>query len=958
MPKKKKKKKSAAAAAAAADRPVVGPDYAQLLRGSLFGRDVALLLCGESHEDAVDVTRPGGKFMPNEGWVRTEVPDLAAEMYGRTFGSDGGASIDDRDDDDDDEAVSVKHRVLKRQSKPVAMGKAREWASEQVKDDLLYSVEMGEEIALLWCPASKGDAKGRAYLVSLRFAIEDDVDDGEEEDDEEDDDGKGRGGGKAAKNGGGGKPANKKRRGSSSGSNTHRKKSSSSAVPEVTDLVSAMEGALRSFRSGVKLSDAAKACAASSSSSSAGAACLFEWTDLDPEARALSHRRLIGEDSVPTDEYDALIRKRKAARRKAEGLWTWDDWFTDLKSKCSVPSNASAASSQSQSQVRSGENGGENPPSIHMVLEASIPPWEVELHRPSEEEEGDDGAAAAAALRPTRAAECIRCLSEDSEGSEADLHDPASDGIGSFIDYMYRRFMDEQLQRGGDGAKGKENGNGNIGVRQWLHCVDSRDLGCEHACVASSLHERWLGLLRPEERAALLGEASPSSSDGNGGGAVRAHWKGGRCFPEFCANPEDARLEELRKRGVLKDDDDDPPPKDDGPPRRDDESDFPVTFPSFELFFGQNTDVLYYDPHVKVAYAHFLARCVKSPENWETFFASLFFGGTVVEALSALDLRPNRRPYLHIRSPILKDWNPKTGEYEWSRRNDDEMDVTSPFLPVGCHLKAAGSDPPRTWSSQIYADLSSSGDSGGGGGGGGKGGGPGPSPAEVALSAREWALEEIRRHSLDPKGTDDEHGGGEWFLAYLRAVHRDVYDDIDRSDPSELLRKKYMPGESDGRPRKHRIGDITIPSCVEALETYAERFGGEEEEEECAETDGGAAASSSPPTTLEEWIERDKRASDPSPEVMAKILIDIWMSKLVDFSTALKIAQVVGKEEEGGKVVVVCYMGSLHTRAMAEFYCDRLGFKKKTFVGSLNWDEDQARILQFPSAFCDPAKLF
>uniref|UniRef100_A0A7S4I9B9 Uncharacterized protein n=1 Tax=Odontella aurita TaxID=265563 RepID=A0A7S4I9B9_9STRA len=224
MPKKKKKKKSAAAAAAAADRPVVGPDYAQLLRGSLFGRDVALLLCGESHEDAVDVTRPGGKFMPNEGWVRTEVPDLAAEMYGRTFGSDGGASIDDRDDDDDDEAVSVKHRVLKRQSKPVAMGKAREWASEQVKDDLLYSVEMGEEIALLWCPASKGDAKGRAYLVSLRFAIEDDVDDGEEEDDEEDDDGKGRGGGKAAKNGGGGKPANKKRRGSSSGSNTHRKK--------------------------------------------------------------------------------------------------------------------------------------------------------------------------------------------------------------------------------------------------------------------------------------------------------------------------------------------------------------------------------------------------------------------------------------------------------------------------------------------------------------------------------------------------------------------------------------------------------------------------------------------------------------------------------------------------------------------------------------------------------------
>ena len=36
------------------------------------------------------------------------------------------------------------------------------------------------------------------------------------------------------------------------------------------------------------------------------------------------------------------------------------------------------------------------------------------------------------------------------------------------------------------------------------------------------------------------------------------------------------------------------------------------SFPSFETFFGEGTDVLYYSPQVKFLYAPFLSTCVKS----------------------------------------------------------------------------------------------------------------------------------------------------------------------------------------------------------------------------------------------------------------------------------------------------------------------------------------------------------
>lgn len=437
-----------------------------------------------------------------------------------------------------------------------------------------------------------------------------------------------------------------------------------------------------------------------------------------------------------------------------------------------------------------------------------------------------------------------------------------------------------------------------------VHCVDSRDLGCEHACVAESLHRDWMDLLQPEEKDKLLESSN------------HAHHKDNRWLPDWEHNPEEAELDRLRNDGVLKEEEDDDEEEDLATRSSSVHVDL-ITYPSFEGFFGQNTDILYYAPHCKVAYGPFLGHCATSLEVFREFFTRMFLGGTVDSALSVLDLSKNKRSYLHVRSPIMKAWNIDTGEYEWHKRNDEEHDLTFPIFPINIFLKAKNSDPPRTWSSQLFHSLQEDGES---------------DLGNLANSAREWILNDCERQCFDPKHADDEIGGGEWFLAYLREVHRDIYDDIDHTDATALLHKSSVVGEIS--MKKHKVGDITIPSCKEGFDKIVEEL----------------------PRLSSAGI-GGKPVLGRSTEVMAKIMIDIFMSKLVDFSTALKIAQVIAKERSD-KVCIVVYMGSVHTRAISDFYCGALGFKKKTFLGKQNWPEQEARIIHLPSELWNLQQLF
>ena len=93
-------------------------------------------------------------------------------------------------------------------------------------------------------------------------------------------------------------------------------------------------------------------------------------------------------------EYDAIIERRKLARER-QNIFTWDAWL-DRARACTLGGGAGR-----------GEGGGLD---MHVILEAPIVPWEVELKQPPADED----------LVVPAAAECVRCLSEDSLESSVD----------------------------------------------------------------------------------------------------------------------------------------------------------------------------------------------------------------------------------------------------------------------------------------------------------------------------------------------------------------------------------------------------------------------------------------------------------------------------------------------------------------------------------------------------------
>ena len=218
---------------------------------------------------------------------------------------------------------------------------------------------------------------------------------------------------------------------------------------------------------------------------------------------------------------------------------------------------------------------------------------------------------------------------------------------------------------------------------------------------------------------------------------------------------------------------------------------------------------------------------------------------------------------------------------------------------VGSALDTVGA---RTWSSSLFEKVRKR-------------------APRLAATVKEWTLLKSQHHAADPKGHDDPEAGGEWFAAWLRAAHRDIYRDIDTSDCSELLRIKWARSLTRPKDKKYKLGDITVPSCAAGFADILATW---------PSSEGGG---------LEGNVARDRA------EVQAKILIDIYMTQLVDFSCILKVLQLVsawqgepseccsssgpaaaaggvgGEGADAKPVVVVCYLGAMHTRALEEFFC-------------------------------------
>ncbi|CAJ1959736.1 unnamed protein product [Cylindrotheca closterium] len=785
------------------DVTIVGPDYIQILHGSLTDpqqqqqQEIALILCGESHEDAIDVTRRGGKFSGKEGWIDQSRDSIfAPTKYANS---------------------NLRCRLLGAPKKGLPLQKAKEWAKNRVEEsDDGYFVTL----VLLWVPDEGGGgrvSKGKSYILEL--ATQEEIGADQEKGSGEGDDESTEGEDELWIN-----------------PNEETEESVSLLPSQVRDWVLGGHVAMQSF----------------------------EWGDLDAQAFALNQRRLTDEE-ISTEELDTIIRQRQQKLKDADKIWTWDDWFAHLQSQ-----------------------GNENDDmDVHLILEASVPPWELDLHRPSPEEKDN--------IQMGPAADCIRKVDPDEDPDEEDDWDPSSDGIGSFLDHVYRRFMVEQLSTQANNMDRPET--------KWLHCVDVRDLGCEAASSTDSVHKKWKDLLHEEERAYLATpdqnkeksflELEPSST--------KDYIK---FVPEPRMNPETKFVENLRKKGKLQNLAALVEEEHDEDEKEKEHQEF--SYPSIEGFLGQNSDFLYYSKHVKVCYSPFMVKCVQSLENWDNFFTTLFFGGSIPEALSLLKLEGNTE-YMYVRSQVQDLGN---GEYGY--RPDGEEYISYPFFPSFFYLCAKGTSSPTTWISnlfnRVYDDASS------------------PNSQIHALAIQNWWMGKIHRNLKDPKGSDDPDCGGEWFEAYLHAVHREIYNDIDRSDATALLKKNKMQSLSGNR--KHDIGKIQIPNGKQGFEEMVESFSS-----------------------------KTKTGIDPRAEVLSKILIDIYTSCLLDIAVALKVAEIAQTSKQK-KVVIVLYLGSAHTKEVSKFFVEGLFFKRKAFLGKMEYKEDEHHKLELPSSLWNPSELF
>eukprot|EP00746_Dinoflagellata_sp_MGD_P014725 gnl/MRDRNA2_/MRDRNA2_132423_c0_seq1.p1 gnl/MRDRNA2_/MRDRNA2_132423_c0~~gnl/MRDRNA2_/MRDRNA2_132423_c0_seq1.p1 ORF type:complete len:342 (-),score=62.48 gnl/MRDRNA2_/MRDRNA2_132423_c0_seq1:26-907(-) len=289
--------------------------------------------------------------------------------------------------------------------------------------------------------------------------------------------------------------------------------------------------------------------------------------------------------------------------------------------------------------------------------------------------------------------------------------------------------------------------------------------------------------------------------------------------------------------------------------------------------------------------------------------------------MTTLDLSTKARPFTWVRSPVRSPPRSVRTAFVSTlvRRKDSDADIIDcPYLPLQYHLVAKGSCPPRTWSSALFADLvARDGDE-----------------ALLAKAVQGFVLSAVQHLLQDPKGNDDAEAGGEYFGAWLREVHRELYDDIDHTDLAVLLQRQWMHSESDensGKKRKrHDIGSITVPGVEEAFKEIMDGF-------------------------------KVDKAPTRRMSVLAKILIDIWVVHLVDFASMLKVLQVVASSPQK-RVVVVCYLGTAHTSFQERFWrangFHHRGLKEGGMVGKKEWGDDESRKLDLPPCLRDLSELF
>jgi hypothetical protein len=307
-----------------------------------------------------------------------------------------------------------------------------------------------------------------------------------------------------------------------------------------------------------------------------------------------------------------------------------------------------------------------------------------------------------------------------------------------------------------------------------------------------------------------------------------------------------------------------------------------TTLPSFEAWLGGAADLLYHAPHIKADYSPFLASCVGSTERLWQFFEALYFG-TVPEALSKISIDNNMRSFASVRSLAYRSApDAKLMRRPLGKCSDRRRPIPVRALPMERYLKARGFNTPRTWISGLAEQLRLVG-------------------AEHLVNvAKAFYREAVNRMLVDPKGGDLQ---GDNFVAWLRACHRDVFKDVDKSDPRKLQRKDWVRSQKHPTSTDHEyfMKSICIPGFQEA---FSEIVSGRRwncsqcGEANAAEQEVCGQCSCAPSEIFH-------KASTVQQRMLSKIIVDAFALRSVDLAMILKIANLISSAPADEPVVVM-----------------------------------------------------
>eukprot|EP00928_Gymnodinium_smaydae_P007251 TRINITY_DN12616_c0_g1_i1.p1 TRINITY_DN12616_c0_g1~~TRINITY_DN12616_c0_g1_i1.p1 ORF type:complete len:496 (+),score=93.95 TRINITY_DN12616_c0_g1_i1:548-2035(+) len=329
--------------------------------------------------------------------------------------------------------------------------------------------------------------------------------------------------------------------------------------------------------------------------------------------------------------------------------------------------------------------------------------------------------------------------------------------------------------------------------------------------------------------------------------------------------------------------------------------------PSWEAFFGGAADILYYHPEVKADYTPFLTQCVGSADSLVQFFDELYFG-TVPAAVAHIKLDDETRAFSRIRSLAYRS---EPGA-SLLRRPQERPHLPVKVAPLEQFLKARGSSPARTWVSGLAESLRSQG------------------AEELVDATRDFYKSEVAELLADPKAADKD---GDYFEAWLRECHPNIYEDIDTSDPAKLRTSTWVSSESHPNSKKHRynLQSIRIPDFQSSFDELL-RFNPEE------------------------------RIASRRERVLSKIIVDAFQLCLVDVASILKMAEVAARAPKESKLVIVYFAGANHTNRVAKFWHSQ-GFSGKSLpskgiVGKEDFEDDEPRALELPRCLHNLSELF